>query len=57
MREQSNKLAITGALGYSATAQISTQMVQLVLQYTGRGPTKARTTIDPNLCSWCSMTR
>lgn len=27
---------------------ISIQMVQLVLQYTGRGPTKARTTIDPN---------
>lgn len=30
----------------SPTAHISTQMVRLVLQYTGRGPTKARTSID-----------
>jgi uncharacterized protein YbcI len=48
MREQPNKLVTAGALGYSASAQISTQMVQLVLHYTGRGPTKARTTLDPN---------
>jgi uncharacterized protein YbcI len=34
------------SVGSSLTAHISTQMVRLVLQYTGRGPTKARTTID-----------
>jgi uncharacterized protein YbcI len=48
MREPQRKLASAEPLAYSATAQISTQMVQLVLRYTGRGPTKARTTIDPN---------
>jgi len=33
----------------SAGAQISNGAVQLVRDYTGRGPTKARTTINPDL--------
>ena len=31
------------------SAKISTQAVQLMHEYTGRGPTKAKTTIDENL--------
>ena len=37
--------------GYSAAARISTKMVQLLSRYTGRGPTKARTTLNTNLAS------
>jgi uncharacterized protein YbcI len=33
----------------TAAAKISTEMVRLVRQYTGRGPTKARTTLNTNL--------
>ena len=33
----------------SLAAQISTRMVKLLSIYTGRGPTKARTTIDANV--------
>jgi uncharacterized protein YbcI len=33
----------------SLAAQISTRMVKLLALYTGRGPTKARTTIDQNV--------
>jgi uncharacterized protein YbcI len=33
----------------SLAAQISTRMVRLLSLYTGRGPTKARTTIDTNV--------
>ena len=33
----------------SAAAQISTRMVQLMSQHTGRGPTRARTTMNTNL--------
>jgi uncharacterized protein YbcI len=34
---------------YGPSAKISTQAVQLLHEYTGRGPTKAKTTIDENL--------
>jgi uncharacterized protein YbcI len=33
----------------SAAAQISREMVRLMSRYTGRGPTKARTTVNTNL--------
>ena len=33
----------------SASATIATSAVQLLHQYTGRGPTKAKTTIDENM--------
>jgi uncharacterized protein YbcI len=33
----------------SAAQSISTQMVQLIARYSGRGPTKARTTLNTNL--------
>ncbi len=33
----------------SAAAEISTGMVQLTSRYTGRGPTRARTTVNTNL--------
>jgi uncharacterized protein YbcI len=39
----------TGPRGHqSLAAQISTRTVKLMSAYTGRGPTKARTTIDTN---------
>ena len=44
MTDQVSRTPTGATFGNSATAQISTQMVQLVLHYTGRGPTKARTT-------------
>ena len=34
---------------YSPAAAISTRMVRLVREYTGRGPTKARTTLNSNV--------
>src|SRR4051812_4513325 len=34
---------------YGPSATISTQAVQLLHEYTGRGPTKAKTTIDESL--------
>ncbi len=37
-----------GEAGYSAAARISTNMVQLMSRYTGRGPTTARTTLNTN---------
>jgi uncharacterized protein YbcI len=41
----------TGGSGNGAvTAQISTAAVRLLHEYTGRGPTKARTTVTPELC-------
>jgi uncharacterized protein YbcI len=33
----------------TAAAQISTEMVRLLSRYTGRGPTKARATVNTNL--------
>jgi uncharacterized protein YbcI len=35
--------------GQSLTAEVSKTMVRLMSEYTGRGPTKARTTIDGDL--------
>jgi uncharacterized protein YbcI len=35
-------------VGYSIAARISTRMVKLMSEYTGRGPTKARTTLNTN---------
>ena len=37
--------------GYSAAARISTHMVRLMSRYTGRGPTKARTTLNTNFAT------
>ena len=37
--------------GYSVAARISTHMVQLMSRYTGRGPTKARTTLNTNFAT------
>jgi uncharacterized protein YbcI len=37
--------------GYSAAARISTQMVRLMSRYTGRGPTKARSTLNTNFAT------
>jgi uncharacterized protein YbcI len=37
---------LDGALAYSAASRISTEMVQLLSRYTGRGPTKARAIIN-----------
>ena len=34
--------------GYSVAARVSTHMVGLMSRYTGRGPTKARTTLNTN---------
>jgi uncharacterized protein YbcI len=34
----------------AVTAEISTAAVRLLHEYTGRGPTKARTTVTPDLC-------
>ena len=39
------------ASGYSIAARISTHMVQLMSRYTGRGPTKARTTLNTNFAT------
>jgi uncharacterized protein YbcI len=39
----------SGPLGQSLPARISTLIVHLLSEYTGRGPTKARTTIDGDL--------
>jgi uncharacterized protein YbcI len=38
-----------GAVGQSLAAEISTLVVRLMSEYTGRGPTKARTTINGDL--------
>jgi uncharacterized protein YbcI len=40
-----------GRPDYSVAARISTQMVQLVARYTGRGPTRARTTLNTNFAA------
>jgi uncharacterized protein YbcI len=41
----------TGASGDGlVTAAISTAAVRMLHEYTGRGPTKARTTLTPDLC-------
>ena len=41
----------TGGSGNGeVTAAISTAAVRLLHEYTGRGPTKARTTVTPDLC-------
>jgi uncharacterized protein YbcI len=37
-----------GETGYSVAAAISRHMVHLMSRYTGRGPTKARTTLNTN---------
>jgi uncharacterized protein YbcI len=37
-----------GRPGYPAAARISAQMVQLALRHLGRGPTRARTSINAN---------
>lgn len=39
------------ASGYSTAARISTRMVQFMARYTGRGPTKARTTLNTNFAT------
>jgi uncharacterized protein YbcI len=39
-----------GSANGAVTAAISTGTVQLMHEYTGRGPTKARTTLTPDLC-------
>jgi uncharacterized protein YbcI len=39
-----------GSANGAMTAAISTRAVQLMHEYTGRGPTKARTTLTPDLC-------
>jgi uncharacterized protein YbcI len=41
--------AQTRSPNMSVAAEISTRMVQLLSAYTGRGPTKARTTMNNNL--------
>jgi uncharacterized protein YbcI len=46
----SGQLEADRAVGHqSLAAQISTRVVRLLSLYTGRGPTKARTTIDTNV--------
>jgi len=42
---------VFGEAGYSVAARISTQMVRLMSRYTGRGPTKARTTLNTNFAT------
>ena len=42
----SSPTAVPGVRGQSVAAQISTGIVRVVHEYTGRGPTKARTTLD-----------
>ncbi len=37
-----------GPPAYSVAADVSTRIVRLMSQYTGRGPTKARTTLNTN---------
>ena len=37
--------------GYSVAAQISKGIVKLISTYTGRGPTKARTTLNTNFAT------
>lgn len=43
--------AVFGDAGHSVAAHISTHMVQLMSRYTGRGPTKARTTLNTNFAT------
>jgi uncharacterized protein YbcI len=40
-----------GRPDYSVAASISTRIVQLLARYTGRGPTRARTTLNTNLAT------
>lgn len=40
-----------GENGYSVAARVSKQMVQFMSRYTGRGPTKSRTTLNTNLAT------
>jgi uncharacterized protein YbcI len=37
--------------GYSVAARISKEIVKLISAYTGRGPTKARTTLNTNVAT------
>jgi uncharacterized protein YbcI len=37
--------------GYSVAARISRELVKLISNYTGRGPTKARTTLNTNFAT------
>jgi uncharacterized protein YbcI len=37
--------------GYSVAARISREVVKLISRYTGRGPTKARTTLNANFAT------
>ena len=37
--------------GYSVAARISKEIVKLISSYTGRGPTKARTTLNTNVAT------
>ena len=39
---------VFGESGYSVAARISTHMVRLMSRYTGRGPNKARATLNTN---------
>ena len=46
--ERSQNAPSTDAPHYSVAARISQAMVHLMSQYVGRGPTRARTTLNPN---------
>ena len=50
-RQSGPPRAVFGDAGYSVAARISTHMVQLMSRYTGRGPTKARTTLNTNFAT------
>jgi len=47
--DRSLTVGVTDERRSSAAARISTEVVRLVATYTGRGPTKARTTLNTNL--------
>jgi uncharacterized protein YbcI len=48
MTEQSTSTPTSGHPTPAVAARISTAIVRLVSEYTGRGPTKARTTLNTN---------
>ena len=45
------RLDTPASSGYSVAAQISKDIVKLLSSYTGRGPTKARTTLNTNFAT------
>lgn len=50
-KPESQESPVFPGSGYSVAARISTHMVRLMSRYTGRGPTKARTTLNANLAT------